>query len=328
MVEKQVMAKNRCYLSVFERATDLRLLFILLWCVLLSPSVFPLLCESQENSARPVISSEVDLVVLPVTVKDRTGRFVSGLNEKNFQVSEDGKLQQIALFRQEDMPVTVGLVVDHSASMTAKNPEVLSGALAFVRASNLQDLEFVVNFSDTVAFDLPSGAAFTASLADLQAGLTARVDSGRTALYDALTAALRHIQTAPREKKVLLLISDGGDNNSQQQFSQVLHMAQTTSVAIYAIGLFDSYSADQNPRILKKLASDTGGQAYFPRSSAEVVSVCQQIAEDIRHQYTIAYSPVDRERNAYRKIRISVVAPGQGKMTAHTRAGYVLPQRD
>ncbi len=267
-------------------------------------------------------------MVLPVTVKDRNGRFVSSLNAKNFQVYEDGKLQQIALFRQEDMPVTVGLVVDHSASMTAKNPEVLSGALAFVRASNLRDLEFVVNFSDTVSFDLPSGAAFTATLADLQAGLTARIDSGRTALYDALTAALRHIQTAPLEKKVLLLISDGGDNNSQQQFSQVLHMAQSTSVAIYTIGLFDSHSADQNPRILKKLASDTGGQAYLPRSSAEVVKVCQQIAEDIRHQYTIGYSPYDRDRNGYRKIRIALVAPGQGKMTAHTRAGYVLSPRD
>jgi Ca-activated chloride channel family protein len=212
--------------------------------------------------------------------------------------------------------------------MTAKNPEVLSGALAFVRASNPQDLEFVVNFSDTVSFDLPAGAAFTASMSALQAGITARIDSGRTALYDALTAALRHIQSAPLEKKVLLLISDGGDNNSQQQFSQVLHMAQTTSVAIYAIGLFDSHSADQNPRILKKLASDTGGQAYLPHSSAEVVKVCQQIAEDIRHQYTIGYSPNDRERTGYRKLRISVVAPGQGKMSARTRAGYVLPQHD
>jgi len=162
----------------------------------------------------------------------------------------------------------------------------------------------------------------------LQAGITARIDSGRTALYDALTAALLHIQNAPLEKKVLLLISDGGDNNSQQQFSQVLHMAQTTSVPIYAIGLFDSHSADQNPRILKKLASDTGGQAYLPHSSAEVVKVCQQIAEDIRHQYTIGYSPNDRERNGYRKLRISVVASGQGKMSARTRAGYLLPQRD
>ena len=322
------MSKKRCDVSVFEGALDLSLHLFLLCCLVLSSCVLPFTAQAQENSPRPVISREVDLVVLPVIVKDRNGRFVSGLTAKNFQGYEDGKLQEIALFRQEDIPVTVGLVVDHSSSMTAKNPEVLSGALAFVRASNPQDLEFVVNFSDTVSFDLPAGAAFTASMSALQAGITARIDSGRTALYDALTAALRHIQSAPLEKKVLLLISDGGDNNSQQQFSQVLRMAQTTSVAIYAIGLFDSQSADQNPRILKKLASDTGGQAYLPHSSAEVVKVCQQIAEDIRHQYTIGYSPNDRERNGYRKLRISVVAPGQGKMSARTRAGYLLPQHD
>ena len=322
------MSKKRCDVSVFEGALDLSLHLFLLCCLVLSSCVLPFTAQAQENSPRPAISREVDLVVLPVIVKDRNGRFVSGLTAKYFQVYEDGKLQEIALFRQEDIPVTVGLVVDHSSSMTAKNPEVLSGALAFVRASNPQDLEFVVNFSDTVSFDLPAGAAFTASMSALQAGITARIDSGRTALYDALAAALRHIQSAPLEKKVLLLISDGGDNNSQQQFSQVLRMAQTTSVAIYAIGLFDSHSADQNPRILKKLASDTGGQAYFPRSSAEVVKVCQQIAEDIRHQYTIGYSPNDRERNGYRKLRISVVAPGQGKMSARTRTGYLLPQHD
>jgi Ca-activated chloride channel family protein len=322
------MSKKRCDVSVFEDALDLSLHLFLLCCLVLSSCVLPFTAQAQEDSPRPVISREVDLVVLPVTVKNRNGRFVSGLTAKNFQVYEDGKLQEIALFRQEDIPVTVGLVVDHSSSMTAKNPEVLSGALAFVRASNPQDLEFVVNFSDTVSFDLPAGAAFTSSMLALQAGITARIDSGRTALYDALTAALLHIQNAPLEKKVLLLISDGGDNNSQQQFSQVLHMAQTTSVSIYAIGLFDSHSADQNPRILKKLASDTGGQAYLPHSSAEVVKVCQQIAEDIRHQYTIGYSPNDRERNGYRKLRISVVASGQGKMSARTRAGYLLPQRD
>jgi Ca-activated chloride channel homolog len=322
------MAKKCGDVSVFEGAVYLSLHLSLLWCVLFAACVFLLPSAAQENPPRPVISREVDLVVLPATVKDRNGRFVSDLNAKNFQVYEDGKLQEIALFRQEDTPVTVGLVVDHSASMTAKNAEVLSGALAFARASNPQDLEFVVNFSDTVSFDLPAGAAFTASLSAVQAGITARIDSGRTALYDALTAALRHIQNAPLEKKVLLLISDGGDNNSEQQFSQVLHLAQTTSVAIYAIGLFDSHSADQNPRILKKLASDTGGQAYLPHSSAEVVKVCQQIAEDIRHQYTIGYTPYDRERKGYRKIRITVAAPGQGKMTARTRVGYVLPQRD
>lgn len=319
--------KQRCDVAAFEGPLHSRL-HLLTVCRVLFFGFVGAFAGAQQNSSPPIITREVNLVVLPANVKDRNGRFVSGLTANNFRVYEDGKLQQIALFRQEDTPVTVGLVVDHSGSMTAKNAEVLSGALAFVRASNPQDLEFVVNFNDTVSFDLPAGAAFTASLAALQAGITARMDSGRTALYDALIAALQHIQTAPLEKKVLLLISDGGDNNSEQQFSEVLHLAQTASVPIYAIGLFDSQSADQNPRILKRLAAETGGEVYLPHSAAEVVKVCQQIADDIRHQYTIGYTPYNRERKAYRKIRIKLVAPGQGKMAARTRAGYVLLQRN
>jgi Ca-activated chloride channel homolog len=279
---------------------------------------------SQEGSGQHVISSEVSLVILPVTVTDRPDHFVSGLDASNFQVYEDGRQQKISLFRHEDIPVTAGVVVDHSGSMAAKRDDVIAGAVAFVQGSNPQDREFVVNFSDSVTFGLPTSVPFTSRVADLKAALSKTPVRGETALYDALAAALERLKTAPLDKKVLLLISDGGDNASKHTFSQVQRMAQSASVIIYAIGLFDENSADQNPKVLEKLAKETGGKAYFPKSSSEAVSVCRQIAEDIRHQYTLGYSPEANLRPGYRKIRVKVNALGKGKLYVRTRPGYLF----
>ena len=307
------------------------------WCVLpacLLLASFPQtssrlsLSATQDGSRHYVISEDVNLVVLPVTVRDRNGRFVSGLNVSNFQVYEDGKLQKVTLFRDEDVPVTVGLVVDHSGSMAAKQLEMIEGAQAFVQASNPQDREFVVNFNSTVSFPLPENVAFTSDPDVLRAALSTASASGKTALYDALAAAMEHFQKGEADKRVLLLISDGGDNASKNNFSQVFQIAQTANVMIYAIGLFDQNSTDQNPKVLKKLAEETGGQAYFPTSLAQIVSVCREIAAEIRHQYTLGYSPADSGPSGYRKIRVSVTAPGRGKLSVRTRTGYFsLPQR-
>jgi Ca-activated chloride channel family protein len=306
------------------------------WCVLpvcLLLAAFPQTSSrlplsafaAQDGSSHYVISEDVNLVVLPVTVRERNGRFVSGLNVSNFQVYEDGKLQKVTLFRDEDVPVTVGLVVDHSGSMAAKQLEVIEGAQAFVQASNPQDREFVVNFNSTVSFPLPENVAFTSNPDVLRAALSTPSASGKTALYDALAAAMEHFQNGDADKRVLLLISDGGDNASKNSFSQVFQMTQTANVMIYAIGLFDEHSADQNPKVLKKLAEETGGQAYFPTSLAQIVSVCREIAAEIRHQYTLGYSPADSGRSGYRKIHVSVTAPGRGKLSVRTRTGYFSP---
>ncbi len=243
----------------------------------------------------------------------------------NFRVYEDGRQQEITLFRNEDIPVTVGLVVDHSGSMASKQIEVVEGAQAFVQASNPQDREFVVNFADEVSFGLRNDAPFTSNVDELRTALSAVSASGRTALYDAVAIALENLQKDPLDKKVLLLISDGGDNASKRNFAQVLRMAQTFNVIIYSIGLFDQNSADQNPKVLKKFSDETGGYAYFPTSHSEVISVCRQIAIDVRHQYILGYAPADLGRSGYRKIRVNVTAPDQGKLLVRTRAGYYFP---
>lgn len=272
-----------------------------------------------------VISKDVDLVLLPVTIRNAQGQFVSGLDVSNFQVFEKGQRQKISLFRNEDVPVTVGIVVDHSGSMVAWRDQVIEGARAFVQASNTQDKEFVINFGSGVNLALPPSVPFTNSLDDLQIALSVPYASGRTALYDALIVALQHIHEDKVNKKVLLLISDGGDTASRHTFAQVLRAAQSANVLIYCIGLLDELSADQNPAVLRKLSASTGGESYFPASAAELVADCRLIADDIRHQYTLGYTPTDERQTGYRKIRVRVNAPGHGKLSVRTRAGYFLP---
>jgi Ca-activated chloride channel homolog len=254
-------------------------------------------------------------------------------------VYEDGRLQMLSLFEREDVPVTVGLVVDHSGSMDARETEVIEGAAAFVRASNLQDEEFVVNFSNEVLLGLPSNVPFTSNPDELTAALSVVPASGMTALYDGIAVALDHLRTAHKDKKVLILITDGEDNDSHHYFDQVLRMAQELNVLVYTVGLLDTRQIenapdydtaeryklllDQDKGLLIQLAKDTGGTAYFPKNSNEVIRVCQQIASDIRHQYTLAYTPRGDGRGGYRNIRVKVVTgSGQGKLVARTRTGY------
>lgn len=293
---------------------------VFLATLLAASASLPLRALSTQESG-PVISTSVNLVVLPVTVTDRKGEFVQGLDAANFRIDEDGRPQQIEVFRHEDTPVTAGLLVDHSGSMATKMGQVIQGAMAFVQASNPQDREFVVNFSDTVTFGLPADVDFTGDIQKLEAAVLNTPASGQTALYDALIAALKRLEKDPSDKKVLLLVSDGGDNASKHSFAEALRMAQSSNVIIYTLGLFDEHSFDQNPKVLTKIAKETGGEAYFPKSAAETVSVCRQIAGDIRRQYTLGYSPTDT-RPGYRRIHVSVTAPNRGKLFARTRAGY------
>jgi Ca-activated chloride channel family protein len=268
------------------------------------------------------ISREVNVVVLPVTVTTREGEFVSGLAVSNFRVYENGRLQTITDFRSEDVPVSVGIVVDHSGSMIARRDEVIAGAMAFVEASNPQDEEFVINFADRPILALPQGVLFTGDANELKAALFQPYARGHTALNDAIVAALEHIRTHKASKKVLILISDGGDNASRHTFAQALHVAQSENAAIYTVGLLDEYSADQNPAVLQKLAKETGGLAYFPGTPDEVVDVCRRIARDIRHQYTISYSASGQRRGEYRKISVTVMATHERNLLVRTRAGY------
>jgi Ca-activated chloride channel homolog len=275
------------------------------------------------------ISVDVNLVVLHATVLDRKGGFVSGLQREDFHVYEDGAPQVIRVFDHEDVPVAVGLAVDNSGSMSRKRKEVTAAALAFVRASNPRDEMFIVNFNEKVSFGLPDTRLFSASSMELEKALNDVPASGRTALYDAIEAGLDHLKKATVDKKVLIAISDGGDNASHHKLGQVLDDAGRSDAIIYTVGLFDEAEEDLNPGVLRKIARATGGEAFLPQQTSKVVPICEQIAEDIRNQYTIGYIPSNQKLdNAQRTIKVTATRRHGETLLVRTRAGYIAsPQR-
>ena len=266
------------------------------------------------------------MVVLSATVLDRHNGLVSGLEKDDFQIYEDGVPQQIKQFSHEDIPVTVGIVVDNSGSMGPKRNDVIAAALAFARSSNPQDQMFVVNFNEHVSLALPTDTPFTDRKDKLQAALSTIETAGETALYDGIAVALDHLKLADRDKRVLILISDGGDNASKHSLAQVIGMAKQSTAIIYSIGIFDEQDGDQKPAVLERLAKETGGEAFFPESSKSVTAICEGIAHDIRNQYTLTYVPnIPSQDGRYRTIQVKATAHGRGHLSVRTRAGYSVP---
>jgi Ca-activated chloride channel homolog len=270
------------------------------------------------------ISVDVALVVLHATVIDRQGGFVSDLNPQDFEVYENGVPQRIQLFSSEDIPVTVGLVVDHSTTMRPKLAEVSAAARTFVRSSNREDEMFVVNFNEVVTLGLSGATRFTDNTTELEHAITRPEDSGgQTALYDAIARGLEEVQAGSRDKKVLIVVSDGGDNASGRSLGQVIGLAEQSSAVIYTVGVFNEQDPDRNPGVLRRLARATGGEAFLPGQLSEVVAICERIARDIRHQYTIGYVPSNPTRDGtYRAIRVLALGKSR-RLSVRTRTGYI-----
>ncbi|MGA2113142.1 MAG: VWA domain-containing protein [Bryobacteraceae bacterium] len=266
----------------------------------------------------------MNLVILKASVLDKEGGFVSDLRKEDFRVYENGSPQTIQVFSHEDVPVAVGLAVDNSGSMGRKRHEVTAAALAFVRASNPRDEMFVVNFNERVLFGLPDTQFFSADPVELERALSGMPAGGRTALYDALEAGMDRLKKATLDKKALIAITDGEDNASRHTLRQVLEDAGRSDVIIYTIGLFDEDEHDTNPGVLKKIADATGGEAFPPRDTTAVVPTCEQIAKDIRNQYTIAYIPSNPKLdNTRRTIKVTAAGHHGEKLLVRTRSYYI-----
>ncbi len=299
------------------------LLVLIFWpCVVGSQGV------PQPDRVGPyVIRTNADLVVLQATVRDRKGTPVSGLRKENFQVYEDKVPQQIESFSHEDVPVTVGLVIDNSGSMHPKRSDVIAAAMAFVRSSNPADQMFVVNFNEHVSTGLPTALPFTNNAAQLETALSRNAISGMTALYDAIATALEQLQRGKWDKKVLIVVSDGGDNASKRHLAEVLSMVNQSNAVIYTLGIFDEADEDRNPRVLERVSRASGGEAFFPETLQEILPICEQIAHEIRNQYTITFVPTNRKQDGtYRTIDVKAYAPSGGRrLSVITRAGFSVP---
>ncbi|SRR5579862_5962071 len=304
-------------------------------------AVFLLLCSVSTHSQTPPLKSappgadgqhpilvKTELVIVPVSVTDRNGNFISGLGPQKFRVFDAGRLQNITAFHEEDSPVTVGLIVDHSRSMGPKLDEVAAAVSAFARSSNPQDEMFVVDFNDEVSVELMDGKAFTDEPKDLAKAVSYVRARGRTALYDAVAEGLIHLQLGHCERKALIVVSDGGDNASQHKLSQVLALAQRSQAAIYSIGLTDNGGDEENPHVLQRLSKDTGGIAFFPMTLDGVTAISTQIARDLRQQYALGFVPEESgTAGSFRRIKVEVSLPGHGRLHVRTRTGYFQPEQ-
>jgi VWFA-related protein len=267
------------------------------------------------------------LEVCHVTVKDKSGHLVTDLKQSAFTVLENGVKQDIPLFRHEDIPVSLGLLIDNSGSMRAMRSAVEAAALALVRDSNPDDEVFVVNFSDKTYFDNPHGKDFMTDREEIKDALTRIDERGGSAIREAVVKSIEWMKKAHKEKHVLVIVSDGVDNASYVKLEDVVRNAQQSEVAIYAVGLLDGEEksvARDARRQLSLLTESTGGEVFFPYELPDVDRIAHQVARDIRSQYMIGYKASNEARDGtFRKIKVTVTAGGNP--TALTRAGYYAP---
>ncbi len=265
-------------------------------------------------------------VRLNATVLDGSGRSIQTLDKSAFTVYEDGVPQTIASFRHEDLPVSLGLLIDSSGSMYDKRTAVDKASVDFVKLSNPEDEEFLVDFSWEAFIDQD----FTNNIDKLQQGLGYIKSSGGTAIYDALVASADYLsKNAKHPKQVLLVVTDGEDNASSATLEQTIRRIQDLDgPVIYCVGLLFGDDTDKREsrharRVLETLAEQTGGAAYFPKSIKDVDAVAAEVAQDIRTQYTISYhSTKSPTLGGYREIHVEAKTKSTGRLSVRTRSGY------
>jgi Ca-activated chloride channel family protein len=278
------------------------------------------------DNGRYTLQRNVDEVVLNATVLDDHQHMVTTLAKDDFKVSEDGVAQTITSFQHQDIPISLGILVDNSGSMRTKRQAVNASALDLVRASNPDDESFVVNFSDEAYIDQD----FTANVNKLRDGLSHIDSKGGTALYDAIMASADYLtKNAKRSKQVLLVITDGEDNASSTSLEETVRRIQDLQGPIvYSIGLLyddtgGGREARRAKRALEMLANETGGISFFPKNLAQVDEIAGEVAKDIREQYTIGYhSTKPVSQGGFRAIHVEAKAKGYNKLIVRTKTGY------
>jgi VWFA-related protein len=267
---------------------------------------------------------DTNLVVLYASVLDKNGKLVTNIPQSAFKVFENNVEQPLKIFNREDVPVSMGIIIDNSGSMREKRPKVAAAALELIKASNPQDEVFIVDFNDVAYLDAP----FTNNIKKLEQVLDKIDTRGGTAMRDAISMSIDYAkENGKKNKKVLLVITDGNDNTSNETLEQLVRKARQSEVLIYSIGLLN----DEEPRegraakhALNDLATASGGLAYYPKSLSEVETITPQIAHEIRNQYILAYSPTNALLDGtFRSIKVTVKAPGNP--TVRTRNGYFAP---
>ncbi len=277
------------------------------------------------------IGVNVDLVVVHTSVVDKGGQFVSGLKKDNFKVFEDNIGQDIVSFSQEDVPVSLGIVIDTSGSMRNKIDNVTKAALAFIKASNPDDQEFLIGFNDEVELL----EDYTNDIDTISDSLNNTIVTGGTALYDAIYLAVQKAQNGIKPKKALILITDGEDRDSYYSLDEMVAKVQESDVQIYSIGflneipekgLFGRWSKSEPEKArdaLQRISEETGAKAFFPKNVSDIHTIVAEIAHELRSQYSISYISSNAARDgAWRRIRVALNSPSGSGLHVRYRAGY------
>jgi VWFA-related protein len=269
----------------------------------------------------PLYRLDARLVLLHASVVDKNGKLLTNIPQSAFKILEDGVEQPIKLFRREDVPVSMGIIVDNSGSMNGKRSRVAAAALELVKQSNPDDEVFIVNFNDDTHID----QVLTNDTKKLQAGLARMESRGGTAMRDALSTSIDYVKrNGKKDKKVLVVITDGNDNSSSISLEQVLRKSRDSEVLIYAIGLLseeEARDARAAKKALKTLTEAAGGMDYYPKNLSDVQEITPRVAREIRNQYILGYTSSNQTLDgSFRQIKVTV--NGFGRPTVRTRNGY------
>ena len=280
------------------------------------------------SQEKPTFSARAELVVLHVTVEDRKGTYLSGLSKEAFVVYDDGKPQEVQFFSAADTPATIGLLIDNSTSMTNKREMVVAAAVGFTEMSNQEDELFVLAFNEHATEIWQPRVIGLSNLVSMRAVLRGGIGAhGMTALYDAIGGGLERLAQGKHTRQVLVLISDGSDNASTLTLEQVLARTRESDAAIFTVMLKDPIDREGNPKLLKRLAAETGGEAFEPDRLSDVPETLKHIARDIRSAYSLGFAPASTNDGQLRKLKVDVRLPGGRTVPARARGGYVTRPR-
>ena len=291
-----------------------------------APTVSPTEAPAVEDDSNKRLSLRTDLVTLTLTVTDLYGRYVSGLNKKAFSITDNNQEQEITYFSDSDAPVSVGILFDVSGSMSGEKINKARKALErFIATSHPMDEYFLIAFNNRAQLLLDRTRDGEAVLRQL----TLVEPKRNTALYDAVYLGVDRVTHGAHQKRALLIISDGQDNSSRYNFNEVRRAMKESDVVTYAVGIMDSHDVGnplgmQGQAFLDELTSVTGGKSFYPTTDVELDEIFERIALELRHQYSIGYTPKDFQPDGkWRKVKVKVKPPrGLPRLTVRSRDGY------
>ena len=275
---------------------------------------------------------DVELALVNVTVTDPYDRLVTGLESENFRVFEDSVEQEIVSFSSEDVPVSIGVILDFSGSMANKIGKAKQAALQFLKTANPQDEFFLVGFNDSAQLL----SSFSPNVEDLQSRMLLASAKGKTALMDAIYLGISQMRAANNGKRALLIISDGGDNNSRYNEKDIKRLVKEANTQLYSIGIFDqpeyrSRTLEElnGPTLLNELTELSGGRSFTVENPNDLPDIATKIGAELRNQYVLGYRPSHKAHDArWRKIKVKLRTPkGLPPLTAYAKTGYYAPSR-